>query len=359
MHQQSDPLKHVGKPLRKSVLLALLWLTAVSGIGFCALNISHNASYVLAAAEAGMALYSFFLIYKLNDIEQLRRVTLLYLIPFFSVMMLALVVPNTSVTIFGWVLLIPIISHLLLGRRIGLIMSLFYMSVAAGIFWVQHHDDPALLDTRAIANVVVLSVCILACSHVYELSRERSEQYLALTARTDFLTGLNNRLGFSEAFGRERKRALRSGSGLAMLLIDLDHFKRINDRYGHDVGDLMLGHVADTLAGRLRDSDTLARLGGEEFGVLLVDTSPGQARDAAQALCEAVARRPLPYRGEAIPVTLSAGIAHLEHRDSTLESLYATADERLYRAKSAGRNRVEGPPMDGASPAAPIHAASA
>lgn len=345
MQQQSDPLQYVGQPLRKSVLLALLWLTALSGIGFGLLNIAHQ-SYTLAGAEVGMALYSFLLIARLKRIEQLRRVTILYLLPFFSVMMLALTVPGTSVTIFGWVLLIPILSHLLLGRRLGLVMSLAYMGIAAYIFWHQHHDDPALVDIRSIANMAVLSICVMACSHVYEFSRERSEQQLALAARTDFLTGLKNRLGFSEAFTRERKRAQRNGSDLAMVIIDLDHFKRINDRFGHEAGDAVLRHVANTLAQRLRDSDVLGRLGGEEFGALLVDTDLSKATAVAQALCDTVARTPLRHRGAEIPVTLSAGIADLEHGGDNLESLLSAADARLYRAKHSGRNQVVGAAPD-------------
>lgn len=339
MKRTNQSLQRVGDTHRKPVLLALLWMTALAGILFGVLNVQSQL-YILASAEFGMSLYSCVLIWRLRGIKHLRPVTLLFLIPFFSVMMLALLVPGTSVSIFGWVLLIPLLGHLLLGRKLGLAISLIYLGIAAVIFWAKSHGDPALIDPRSVANMVVLSVCILACSHVYELSRERSESYLALTARTDFLTGLNNRLGFTQDFERERKRAQRNNSSLAMVVVDLDHFKRINDHFGHDAGDALLCHVANTLADRLRDSDVLARLGGEEFGVLLTDTHLPQATAVAQALCDAVASRPLAYREETITVTLSAGVACLDGDSATLESLMAAADERLYQAKSAGRNRV-------------------
>ncbi|GAB3274197.1 GGDEF domain-containing protein [Parahaliea aestuarii] len=340
MPDPTELQRRLSNSLRKNVLQALLIMTAVSGVGFAILNIRLN-SWPLALAELGMTIYSLFLLKRLRGVESLQRVAILFLIPFFSVMMFALWVPGTSVTIFGWVLVIPLISHLLLGRRTGLAMSLFYMTAASVLFWLRYQQAPELTDPRSLANVTVIAFCVLALSHIYELSRERSEAHLADTARTDFLTGLNNRLGFTEAFERERKRAQRGGSNLALLVMDLDHFKRVNDRYGHDCGDAVLVHVAQLMAERLRDTDDMARLGGEEFGVLLANTDKLQALKVAQALCDAVASQPVHTNGQAIAVTLSAGVATLGADGDDLASLYAAADERLYQAKDAGRNRVQ------------------
>ncbi|WP_116367584.1 GGDEF domain-containing protein [Parahaliea mediterranea] len=346
MPNPTELQRRLANKLRKNVLQALLIMTAVAGVGFGVLNIRLN-SWPLAMAEFGMSAYSLLLLYRLRGLESLQRVALLFLVPFFSVMMFALWVPGTSVTIFGWVLIIPIISHLLLGRHIGLAMSVLYMAIAAVLFWYRFQLSLEFTDPRSAANVAVIALCVLALSHVYELSRERSEQHLANTARTDFLTALDNRLGFSESFERERKRAQRSGHPLALVLMDLDHFKRINDRYGHDRGDTVLAHVAQQMAQRLRDTDALARLGGEEFGVLLANTDRRQALSVAQALCQAVASHPVEAGGQAIAVTLSAGVAMLGADGNDLASLYAAADKRLYQAKDAGRNRVQAdsPPL--------------
>lgn len=322
------------------MLLVLLWSTAFAGLMFGGMNFARE-SYLLAAGEVAMTLYSILLLFRLRRAADMASITLMYLLPFFSVMMLALTVPDTSVSIFGWVLLVPILSHLLLGRKLGIALSLLFLILAGVIFWLKFGDSPELMDARSVANMVVLSIVILGCSHAYELSRERSQARLAELARTDFLTGLDNRLGFTEAFERERKRALRDGTGLGLIIMDLDHFKSINDRYGHDGGDEVLCHVASLLSARLRETDVLCRLGGEELGVLLVKSSPRETVQVANMLCEAVAQSTLYHDKEFIRVTTSAGVASLGLDGSDLKALYDKADQRLYQAKNDGRNRVE------------------
>jgi diguanylate cyclase (GGDEF)-like protein len=156
---------------------------------------------------------------------------------------------------------------------------------------------------------------------------------LAEASRTDALTSLPNRRGFLEMSEQELKRCARNGEACSVVMIDLDHFKEINDLHGHAAGDALLQSAASLLRSMLRDADLVARWGGEEFILLLPDTK----RDGAVAVSEKI--RAAFERGE--KVTASFGVA--EHGSNmSREATIAAADEALYRAKREGRNRVVG-----------------
>lgn len=171
--------------------------------------------------------------------------------------------------------------------------------------------------------------------------RKRMEDELRELATTDALTGLANRRRFIERIGEEHARLQRSdGLQAAVLMLDLDHFKRVNDRYGHAVGDAMLVHFSGVLRGQLRRFDTAGRLGGEEFAVLLPGASPAAARSFAMRLRRAVENSPLGRNGEWIGMSVSIGVAAIEADDASADSALLRADAALYEAKAAGRNRV-------------------
>jgi diguanylate cyclase (GGDEF)-like protein len=166
---------------------------------------------------------------------------------------------------------------------------------------------------------------------------EDANRELDLQARSDPLTGLLNRRGFDAQMTYALALARRSGRPLSLITVDVDHFKRINDTHGHDVGDEVLQRLAHTLAQRLRDSDVVARLGGEEFAALLPDTDLEGARAIAQALVDAQAALTDPVVGR---ITVSAGVSTLRGADDTAQRLLRRGDEALYEAKGQGRNRV-------------------
>lgn len=173
---------------------------------------------------------------------------------------------------------------------------------------------------------------------------ERSNQQLAALSSTDALTGLANRRRFDEAWTEEWQRAARQGAALALVLIDVDHFKAYNDHYGHQAGDECLRRVAAVLAGEARRAGELvARYGGEEFVVVLPGADAGTARDFAERLRTAVEAEAMPHaHSPAAPVvTISMGVAAGQPRhEADAEALLKEADVALYHAKRRGRNQV-------------------
>ncbi len=170
--------------------------------------------------------------------------------------------------------------------------------------------------------------------------RDAMEAALAAAARHDPLTGLPNRTGFAEAAGAALAAVARDGRPVAGAMLDIDHFKAINDGWGHGAGDAVLRDVATAMRGVLRPGDVLARVGGEEFALLLLGVDAEGARPLLERLRAAAAMVPHPGAPER-RVTLSGGLAPVEGLDlAALESGLRAADAALYDAKAAGRNRV-------------------
>lgn len=159
-------------------------------------------------------------------------------------------------------------------------------------------------------------------------------------ADTDELTGLHNRRSFFRLAGHTLSHAMRTGEPVAVIMFDLDHFKQVNDRWGHGAGDIVLQRLAATALDTVRDADILARLGGEEFAVLLPATDLARARYLAQRLQQAFSVQILPVGGGTLRCTASFGIAADQGPDITLDRLLQDADKALFRAKEAGRNQV-------------------
>lgn len=176
-----------------------------------------------------------------------------------------------------------------------------------------------------------------------EISHLRhSVESIQLEAMTDALTGMNNRKSFDKSMSELTKEAKTNRSQMALIFADIDHFKKFNDRWGHQTGDQVLRLVAEVMKSNLKGKDLLARYGGEEFAIILPDTTMDNARMLAERIRTAVESRRLKKRrtNETLgAVTLSLGITAFED-DDTPETLIERADERLYAAKNAGRNRV-------------------
>ncbi|WP_306580226.1 GGDEF domain-containing protein [Pseudomonas sp.] len=233
-------------------------------------------------------------------------------------------------------------AHLLL--QIGALISLVglgmrVVAVANGTAVELRYDTSNLKQSISVAigtaTVMMYSIGLVL------MAKERSESRLQHLALHDVLTGTLNRRAILERFAVELDQARQQQASLAVAMIDIDHFKRINDLYGHLAGDEVLCHCVRQLQQRLRQGDCLGRYGGEEFLLLLPGTDRSGAMAALQGLREAIARNPASFAGDQIELRFSVGLwcGVPGLKDSTA-SLLAQADAALYQAKAAGRNTV-------------------
>jgi diguanylate cyclase (GGDEF)-like protein len=175
-----------------------------------------------------------------------------------------------------------------------------------------------------------------------DTDRHRKELQLQDWATRDELTGMLNRRAFRHRASVEIESASHSALPLSFCLLDIDHFKKINDTWGHDMGDAVLRDLGQVLEHAVRSPDVTVRMGGEEFGILMPDTGLSAAQTAAERIRAVVAEtRFTTPDGSVLPVTASFGVAELTDDTDSFDMLYRLADEALYRAKNNGRNRVE------------------
>ncbi|MBI5625957.1 MAG: diguanylate cyclase [Nitrosomonadales bacterium] len=209
-------------------------------------------------------------------------------------------------------------------------------------FRMKHKDgsyrDIEMVGCNLISNPVIGGI-VLNGRDITE--RKKLENELKHQARVDLLTGLNNRRHFFELAEQELARAKRYGAPLPALMLDVDHFKLVNDTYGHHVGDMVLQKLSEVCVQTLRGIDILGRIGGEEFAILLPETKSEQAFEVAERLRLAVAGAVVPLeQGDSIHFTVSIGVALFVATDAKIDDMLNRADTALYAAKNMGRNRV-------------------
>lgn len=193
-----------------------------------------------------------------------------------------------------------------------------------------HSPDDELAEERAY-SLVIRDVS----------DRREATEALRRSVACDHLTGLTNRRALFEACELELQRWRRTPRPLSLVLIDADHFKRVNDEYGHAAGDAVLRHLAAGLSATFRAMDIVARLGGEEFVVLLPGCTEDAAATVAQRLCQSISQQTVNVNGANLHYTVSIGVATMDATVDDVEALIERADLAMYRAKAAGRNRVE------------------
>lgn len=192
---------------------------------------------------------------------------------------------------------------------------------------------------RAFTEAEVADLEVLLCTLLYPLRNGILYREALSRARKDPLTGICNRAAFDDALIQEVRLAHRHDTPLSLVIFDIDHFKRINDSFGHTVGDQALCAVVESAQKCIRNTDTLFRYGGEEFVILLRNTSPDGAQRMAERLRKQIAKEKLSANGEPIRITISAGITSLADDDDA-DSFFKRADAALYTAKQNGRNRT-------------------
>jgi diguanylate cyclase (GGDEF)-like protein len=229
-----------------------------------------------------------------------------------------------------------------------LINSLLMLSRA--ILTYSFSDIQFIYQPDSIQTTIILLniLCIIGWSFCFVLlnSERLQEDLLAAQVRleklatTDFLTGINNGRHFLEISEDEINRARRFEHPLSVIMFDIDHFKRVNDKFGHATGDKVLAEIAEICRNNLRSVDVLGRLGGEEFGVMLPNTNKKNALNVAESLREKIQNATIYYLDEAVRVTASFGISELINEDKQIKQVLVRADNALYKAKKKGRNKV-------------------
>lgn len=234
------------------------------------------------------------------------------------------------------------------GRRVLLLIfsSLTVTMAVRGLYFlVGPGREQSLLDNTSVVNslspLIASVLPIIGTTAFLAMCSDRLRRQLEHAASTDALTSLANRRTLTSVGTEALARARAAQAGLAVAVVDVDHFKSINDRFGHQVGDVALQHVAAKLRSACRSDDFPARQGGEEFVVVLHRVDRAQALAAAERLRRALADQPFQSGTLSLPLTASFGVAVLQAEDASFDDLLRRADQSLYRAKQNGRNRVE------------------
>lgn len=235
-----------------------------------------------------------------------------------------------------------------ISRRVlmGIFASLAVIMLVRGAYFVWASQLPtSIVDqsswVNAITPLLVAVLPVVGTTAYLLLLSERITRQWQRAASTDYLTGLANRLTLGSEGDRRLKHARGGGAGLAIAVVDVDHFKHINDRFGHDVGDLALKHVAARLRAACRGEDLPARQGGEEFVIVFDGADRSEVAAVGERLRSAVEAEPFVADGVERTITVSIGVAALGPDDRHFNDLVRRADQALYAAKAGGRNRVE------------------
>lgn len=216
----------------------------------------------------------------------------------------------------------------------------------AGIEAVQLGAQDYLVKNEMAGDLIAHSIVHAIERNRLRLELKEANERLALQAVTDPLTSLLNRRGFEQVFVRETAYKKRYGTEFFLVMIDLDDFKSINERFGHSAGDLALQQIASRIKSAIRPTDYAARIGGDEFLVLLVQTQNESALKVAERLRQAIGDAAISVQGQGeVHVTASAGLIDLGDDDIQLDKIIQRADRLLRKSKSTGKNRVSSGPV--------------
>ncbi len=257
-----------------------------------------------------------------------------------------------------WFYLLVFVAYILNGSVSGLLFTLASIAVIITAYTFSELQLSQTAINSGILGLIIGSFLARVYTNKisdYENSLQQKNAALHVLASTDDLTGIMNRRLFGEVSERYFKTVQRDHLPLSLLLFDLDHFKEVNDTYGHQVGDLLLVRFAEAIKSFLRKSDIVARVGGEEFAILLFETDIEGAYVLAEKIRALVESIAIDHEGEKVFVTTSIGIAQHREDDKAFDAIYARADKALYQAKKEGRNRTCVEPLECYAPQMPMY----
>lgn len=224
----------------------------------------------------------------------------------------------------------------------SLIILVIAVAIAGSATWLTTNAYEAHIHEQAMRTAIILPLIIVPlCTGIVGYQSIRNHRRMldvSRLARTDEMTGLANRRAFMHAANEQFALTDFEYSGLSVLIIDLDHFKQVNDVHGHDAGDEVLIHASEQITKASPSDSLVARLGGEEFAVLMPYDSVAQLHERAESIRQHVGSEPCHYQGQDIQVSASLGVGIANARDS-VSSVLSRADNALYEAKDQGRNR--------------------
>lgn len=325
-------------------LVALFFLAFFAVVAYVT-NDRHYA--MILAGVMTISICNIALFYLGGRMNVLVLMTCLGYMPFCAFLQINGGQNNTGIL---WHYVYPIMVYYIAGLRLGalcsgslILMEIILMLMDDFSFFRAYYSFDFKL--RFIASMTVLSVFGAMLEHSRNTAQNKLivlAKKLEKTSQTDELTGLPNRRALKEAMENEVVRVTRSGRDFSVILCDIDHFKVINDRYGHAVGDQALRHLATLFTERIRKYDMAARWGGEEFLLVLPDTDLKEALLIAERIRSAIEKTPMhDSSGNTVTLTISSGVCSWREH-SQLDELFRIADKRLYHAKTTGRNQVVG-----------------
>lgn len=319
-------------------LVGMTMTGLMSIIGF--INGNNLLASVLACTALinGISLY----LYRFIGKEQLSSVLLIYTL--YSLMFYLVYSGGVNWTGILWLYIVAPVTIYIRGLKRGIFDTIIFLAIVAAIMAIDgvaqnYPDSFKLRFFLSFSTVTFLSA-------MYEYSRTKWYQHtVELTKRYqhlahfDPLTQLSNRRHASMVLKQEYARLSRGGEAVSILLCDIDHFKNVNDKFGHCVGDTVLQQLAELFASQLRNQDTVARWGGEEFLFILPQTTEEKAKDKAKKLLHAVRQHKFVCPEQPIAITISIGVEQLTLEQS-LDACINSADRKLYQAKNSGRDQV-------------------
>ncbi len=325
---------------KKIVLQVFLLSSVVAASVFAVLNVYRN-HYLLAGLEFFVAAFSLTVLvymYWHKDNVNIELLSLIYVLLFCSFLTYAFSSEKSSDSIFIWALVIPMVSYLLLGVKVGFMVTAVFFSTSAWFFLARFSGHPSMSEHVSYGNVFFTSSLFWILSHAYEFANQRTKNQLRKMAVKDHLTNLYNRILLERIFNEMQEAAVETGEQLGMLLLDLDHFKEINDQYGHAIGDQVLIEFAQIIESATKDQGESFRIGGEEFLILI----PLSYDTSAYKLAESIRVTTQKMKIEKMQnheVTVSVGMV-INGPSKSIEDMLKLADNKLYQAKQQGRNRV-------------------
>src|SRR5512139_1042978 len=326
---------------RRPALVVML-LFSLAALAWHAVAEFQYGVKLLAGIQLVLAVHFAILLYFVRRRPYSKWLALAFLAPLLTLILTAMIHADTTANVFIWAFLIPVLSYSLLERQMGFMVSLIGTLVALLAYLFKYGDILEQFHILGLSDSLICLFSIWVAMHLYERNRESTTGELQRLATTDQLTGLHNRRQLEKIFTHLAGAADRQKHALAVVVMDLDHFKQINDRWGHHAGDAVLVHVARLLRDHLRNSDWAFRIGGEEFCLFLPMAARDGAVTATEALRRRIAEHPCAIGGQIIPLSASIGVSMYPTNARAFGQLLSLADERMYRAKQQGRNRVVG-----------------